>query len=414
VGTLGFSIVMPFMVFLVTKWGGNAIVYGVLASTYSLFQLIGAPILGKWSDRWGRRKILLLSQVGTMLSWIVFLIAFVLPDDALLEIDSTILGQFTLTLPLLILFLARAADGLTGGNVSVANAYMADISDDAHRSENFGRMAVSTNVGFVAGPALAGLLGATIYGEILPVTAALLISIVATLLIGFGLKESKLHPLTIDPEDPNACKVFGQETKECFQRHGCEGISNRDVLKLPQIPALLTINFLVMLGFSFFYIAFPTHAATDLGWSVADTGTFFAVLSLMMVLVQGPLLGRLSHVASDAGLMVFGTVTLSVGFGLLLFGDMSVIYAGAGLMALGNGLLWPTFMAVLSRRADGPVQGAVQGLASSLGAAASILGLIGGGLLYTWIGPWVFVVSAATIVSVLIVTFSARAAISMA
>ena len=83
-GTLGFSIVLPFMVFLVTKWGGNAIVYGVLASTYSLFQLIGAPILGKWSDRWGRRRILLLSQIGTMLSWVIFLAAFVLPDGALL------------------------------------------------------------------------------------------------------------------------------------------------------------------------------------------------------------------------------------------------------------------------------------------------------------------------------------------
>ena len=414
VGTLGFSIVLPFMVFLVTKWGGNAIVYGVLASTYSLFQLIGAPILGKWSDRWGRRKILLLSQIGTMLSWVIFLIAFVLPDGVLLHVDSTFLGQFSLTLPLLILFLARAADGLTGGNVSVANAYLADISDDAHRSENFGRMAVSTNVGFVAGPALAGLLGATVYGEILPVTAALLISIIATLLIGFGLKESKARALTSNPEDPNACTVFGQEPKECFLRHGRDTISSWDVLGLPHIPALLTINFLVMLGFSFFYIAFPTHAATALEWSVTDIGIFFAVLSLVMVLVQGPLLGHLSHVVSDAVLMAFGTVALSVGFGLFLFGDILVIYAGAGLMALGNGLMWPTFMAVLSRRADGPVQGAVQGLASSLGAAASILGLIGGGLLYTWIGPWVFVVSALTITSVLIVIFTARAAISPA
>ena len=412
VGTLGFSIVMPFMVFLVTKWGGNAIVYGALAATYSLFQLIGAPILGKWSDRWGRRRILLLSQIGTMLSWVVFLAAFVLPDDALLVVDSTVLGRFTLTLPLLVLFLARAADGLTGGNVSVANAYLADISDDAHRSENFGRMAVSTNVGFVAGPALAGLLGATVYGEILPVTAALLISIIATLLIGFGLRDSEARALTVDPEDPNACKVFGQETKECFHRHGREAFSNRDLLKLPQIPALLTINFLVMLGFSYFYIAFPTHAAIALGWSVTETGAFFAALSLVMVLVQGPLLGWMSHVFSDAVLIVLGTAFLSVGFSLFFFDDTFVIYAGAGLMALGNGLLWPTFMAVLSRRADGPAQGAIQGLASSLGAAASILGLIGGGLLYTWIGPWVFVLSAATIASILIVLFAARGAMS--
>lgn len=76
VGTLGFSIVVPFMVFLVTDWGGNALVYGLIASTYSAFQLIGAPILGRWSDQIGRRKVLLVSQLGTLVSWIVFLIAF--------------------------------------------------------------------------------------------------------------------------------------------------------------------------------------------------------------------------------------------------------------------------------------------------------------------------------------------------
>ena len=75
VGTLGFSIVLPFLVFLVKRWGGNALVYGLMGSTYSLFQLVGAPILGRWSDRYGRRRILLLSQLGTLTSWLVFLFA---------------------------------------------------------------------------------------------------------------------------------------------------------------------------------------------------------------------------------------------------------------------------------------------------------------------------------------------------
>lgn len=162
VGTLGFSIVVPFLVFLVTQWGGNALVYGLIGATYSAFQLIGAPILGRWSDRYGRRKILLLSQLGTLVSWIIFLIAFFVPVRILGDIDSTTLGQFTLTLPLVLLFLARAADGITGGNISVANAYLADITDEEDRSRNFGRMALSGNLGFVLGPALAGLLGATI------------------------------------------------------------------------------------------------------------------------------------------------------------------------------------------------------------------------------------------------------------
>ena len=78
VGTLGFSIVLPFLIFLVTRFGGNALIYGIMGATYSAFQLIGAPILGKWSDLQGRRKILLLSQVGTLISWFIFLLAMFL------------------------------------------------------------------------------------------------------------------------------------------------------------------------------------------------------------------------------------------------------------------------------------------------------------------------------------------------
>ena len=171
VGTLGFSIVLPFLIFLVTRFGGNAVIYGIMGATYSAFQLIGAPVLGRWSDKYGRRKILILSQIGTLLSWLIFLLAMFLPVYNVTEVESRVLGAFTLTLPLIVLFIARALDGITGGNVSVANAYLADITDENHRSENFGKMAVSANLGFIFGPALAGLLGATAWGETVPVLA---------------------------------------------------------------------------------------------------------------------------------------------------------------------------------------------------------------------------------------------------
>ena len=163
IGTLGFSIVLPFLIFVVIKFGGNAIVYGLLAATYPLFQLIGAPILGRWSDTYGRKKVLLLSNAGTSIGWVLFLFALFLPAEKVFNIDLPLLGTFVVILPILMLFLARAIDGITGGNLSVANAYVSDISSDETRSKNFGKMAISSNLGFIVGPAIAGILGGTVY-----------------------------------------------------------------------------------------------------------------------------------------------------------------------------------------------------------------------------------------------------------
>ncbi|HEX5979243.1 MAG TPA: MFS transporter, partial [Nitrososphaeraceae archaeon] len=194
VGTLGFSIVLPFLVFLVMKFGGDAIVYGLLAATYPAFQLIGSPILGRWSDTFGRKKVLLLSNVGTSVGWILFLFALFLPAEKTFSINIAFIGTFVVIVPLFILFLARAIDGITGGNISVANAYLSDLSSDENRSKNFGKMAISSNLGFILGPALAGILGGTIYGSILPVLAALILSLVTIIVIGFLLRESKSIP----------------------------------------------------------------------------------------------------------------------------------------------------------------------------------------------------------------------------
>jgi DHA1 family tetracycline resistance protein-like MFS transporter len=395
VGALGFSIVLPFLVFLVTRWGGNAVIYGVMGATYSVFQLIGAPILGRWSDRVGRKKILLLSQIGTLLSWGIFLVALTLPVHILARVNSTVVGAFELTVPLVVLFIARAIDGITGGNVSVANAYLADITSDEDRSANFGLMSMSANFGFIIGPALAAVLGAIVSGELLPVLAAFLISAVATLIITFTLRDPDPCNIKGALESTSVHEVLGGDQKRCYRIESPVQLTTSEILRLPSVGLLLGLQFLVFLAFNFYYIAFPVYAATTLGWSLGQVGLYFAVMAVLMATVQGPVLSRAGRRFGDERLVIVGSLLLAMSFVFFISNNMAVIYGGTVLLALGNGLMWPSLLAVLSKTTDQQTQGAVQGLADSINAIASIVGLLVGGLLFGVIGGAVFLLSAA-------------------
>jgi DHA1 family tetracycline resistance protein-like MFS transporter len=406
VGTLGFSIVLPFLVFVVMKFGGNAIVYGLLAATYPAFQLIGSPILGKWSDTYGRKKILLLSNVGTSIGWLLFLFALFLPSNSF-SIHITFLGTFVVVIPLIVLFLARAIDGITGGNISIANAYLADLSSDATRSKNFGKMAISSNLGFILGPALAGILGGTIYGTVLPVLAALILSLVTIIVIVFLLRESKLPSSEemLIPEQGTIRKAFSQECKECYLNTSTKKPRMQNIFKLKHISFLLVLYFLIFLGFNIYYATFPTHAAKDLKWSVTQLGIFYAILSGIMVLIQGPVLRKALKRFSEEKLVIIGSVILGTNFVLFVSNNIVLVGGAIILFAVGNGLMWPSFMSILSRYAGSKLQGSVQGIAGSFGGLASILGLVLGGFLYNSIGAVTFLISAGVIFSIFLMSF---------
>ena len=351
IGTLGFSIVLPFLVFLVIDFGGNAIVYGILAAVYPAFQLVGAPILGRWSDIYGRKKVLLVSHGGTLIGWIFFLFALFLPIENLFSIDSPLFGTIVITIPLIVLFFARAIDGITGGNVSVANAYLADVSTDVNRSKNFGKMAISSNLGFIVGPAIAGILGSTIYKEVLPVLAALVLSLITLFVIGFTLKESKPAAMIQVPEKGNIGKVFAQECKECYTIVNPKKIKFKDVFNLKYVSFLLFLYFFIFLGFNIYYTSFPIHAVGSLHWSITQMGIFYAVLSGMMVLVQGPVLRKALQKFSEEKLVIIGSIILGTNFILFVSNETFLIYVAAILFAVGNGLMWPSFLSILSKRA---------------------------------------------------------------
>lgn len=393
IGTLGYSIVMPFLIYLVAQLGGNAVVYGVLGATYSAFQLVGAPILGKYSDRFGRKPILLLSQMGTLVAWVLFLVALLLPNIPLLSIDAEWIGKFTLSLPLIVLFVGRALDGLTGGNISVANAYLVDISTDENRKSNFGKMAASSNLGFIIGPVIAGILGATALGAIAPTLAAILISIVALIVIVKMLPERDPKQLGQSPcESEKSRQVLGKEIKDCYDPK----VSRSDlkqILQIKDMPLMLALYFMIFLAFNIFYTAFPVHAANGLGWEISRLGIYFATLSAMMIVVQGPLMSLIGDKVGEPALVTLGSVGMMISFVLLQSQALWLIYLAALCFALGNGVMWPSFLSILGGLGNESQRGYIQGISSSSGSFASIVGLTVGGVLYTIIGSKTFVIA---------------------
>ncbi|HEV2339491.1 MAG TPA: MFS transporter [Patescibacteria group bacterium] len=373
---VGFSLVIPFLVVLVNRFGGNAFLYGIVGATYSIFQLIGSPILGKWSDKFGRKPILIISQIGSLVGWAVFLIGLFLPITPL----TTIAG-FVFTLPLFVIIIARIIDGITGGNTSVAQAYIADISSTERRSALYGLFSVSQNIGFIVGPALAGILVATPLQEKLPVALAIAITIIAILFTVFFLPES--HKRVVKTN---------------------EDIRFISVLKHPDIAFMLLLYFLIYLGFSVFYTAFPEYAITTLKWSVGKMGIYFSILSLLLVIVQGPVLSFLSKGCKDSVLAVAGTFLLAINFLLLTSRNDILIYLALIFFATGNGIMWPSILSIVSKVAGKTYQGTVQGLSSSMGSLASIVGLIAGGILFDHLGGKAFLVSAGVIFFVLLLS----------
>lgn len=397
-GTLGFSLVIPFLVFIVTDLGGASWTYGLVGATYSAFQLFGAPLLGRWSDRAGRRPVLVASQVGTLAAWLLLLWALSLPKSVLAELAGA-----TLTLPLLLVFGARALDGATGGNISVANAYVADITRDHsdQRQVAFGRMGMAASLGMVIGPAAAGLLGGTSWGPRLPVAAAAAIAGATTVMILAGLREPAGR-CPEGPPNPGALEAgLQQQSKPCHRR------PKKRVLRMglarAEVAPLLVATFILFLGFNLFYAGFPVHAASVYGWNTGQLGGFFAVLAGMMVFAQGPVLSFASKHLPRRVIFASGVAFLALAQLCYQSGAATVAYAGAACFALGNGLSWPVFQARAAELGGGD-QGAVQGGVTSASSLASILGLLAGGLLYPTLSGHLFLLAAALFTIVMLAT----------
>ncbi len=390
IGVLGYSIVLPILIYLVEKMGGNAWMYGLMGSVYPAFQLIGSPWLGRLSDQIGRKRVLLLSQAGTFGAWLLFIFALYLPTDVILwQSNSNTAEVVTLTLPLLLLFVARALDGFTGGNISVANAYMADISTEEDRNENFGKMSAAMSLAFVLGPALAGVLSTTSLQELLPVLIAATISLVTLLMIQGWLRETNPCLERVNEKNRLSSRFFGLAHNDCSTQMVSK-VSLKDLLQVKDLSLMLFLYFLIFLSFSLFYAGFPIYASNVLGWTARELGGYLAISSVIMFVVNTYGIKILNRWTSTRNLILFGSLFLAVSYLLLPFQNTFALVLANIFLSVGNGIMWPSFLANLTAKSPKPLIGSVMGWGNSMGSMGSILGLIVGGYLFGLIQAKVF------------------------
>lgn len=345
VNVLGFSILMPVLPFIVESYGAEKWVFGLLLTLYSTFQFIGAPLLGAWSDAKGRKPILLLSQAGTLLAWIVFLIALSLPDFSLLG----------LAFPLWIIALSRILDGITGGNSSVANAYVADITTRKEKSYIFGYLGGIAGIGMIVGPGLGGIAASTSFGFTGTLLLAAFISTITLIVIALGLKES--HPV----EKRTSMAKFN------FKRMILIHKNIQEVNPSSIIRMLFTVKFFfsAMMGFyigtiSLFLIDLFNFTSKELGFFMFIIGVFLSFNQAIVSKFVIKRLGEISTLITGLFLATIGIISITLTKNIYLF--IAFYY----IMNLGLSLSFPTFNALISIHANPKKQGEIMGISESI------------------------------------------------
>ncbi len=356
---LGFGLIIPLLPFYVPDYATNPMKVTLIFSIYSICQFIGAPILGALSDRVGRRPVLIVSQLGSAAGYILLGIA---STKSIVDSDST---------RLLLVYLSRVIDGFTGGNVSTAQAYISDVTTAKTRSKGMGLIGAAFGIGFCLGPFLGGVLGH--YNPTWPAYAAAALAAAAAVMTWARLKESTIHKPT-EVENWLHPSTFAP------------------VLKKPVIAQLLAIAFLSMAAFVMMEATIGIFLAEAYGWNkdvaTRNTGWFFGYAGLIIILIQGGLIGRLTRKGKGAewSLAILGPLLVTAGmvFFIWIAWDKALwILAVAGLFnSIGRSLQQPTVSSLLSKHSDPKEQGVVFGLYHGLSSLARVAGPCAAGVAY--------------------------------
>jgi DHA1 family tetracycline resistance protein-like MFS transporter len=276
VDLIGLSIIIPILPYFAARFSANAITIGILQAAYPFMQFIGAPILGRLSDRFGRKPILIVSQIGTLAGFVL-------------------LG-FANTLPLL--FISRIIDGLSGANMSTAQAAIADSTTPKTRTQGLGLIGAAFGVGFVLGPMIAYLVLALSHGsyQAVALTAAVF-SLASILLTTFWFHETHQN------DSPSIRSLRSPFTLSAMF----------EALRQPAVGFLLLIMFFYQMAFGGYEQLFSLFTLNRLGMSATDTAGLFALAGVFIIVVQGGLIGRWSRQKGDRWLVILGVSTLAIG-----------------------------------------------------------------------------------------------------
>jgi multidrug resistance protein len=336
---LGFTVVMPLLAPFAEQYGFREWQIGLLFSAYPLCQLIAGPILGRMSDRFGRRPILIFSQAGTALSFLILGLS----------------RNFT------VMLLARLLDGASGGNILVAQAYVADVTTPENRSRGMGLIGMAFGLGFVLGPLLGGVLVSLPIAEDwrlrLPFLVAAGFSTLAWILVLSRLPESR---------------PVGARNRESARVLSWQGLV--DTMTLPGIGQLMLLGFLSVLAFAALEGTLSLYLRRRMDWNARSAAFVFAGLGLLSALVQGGLIRRLVPRFGEPRLIGAGIAIVALGFAGLALASGALELAGAiVLVGVGQGLVGPSVSGLLSRITPASEQGAVFGTLSSAQTLARMI-----------------------------------------
>jgi DHA1 family tetracycline resistance protein-like MFS transporter len=338
---VGFGIVIPVLPFYAegTIFNATPRTVGLLFASYSVMQLIFSPILGGLSDKSGRRPVLFLSIIGTGIGFLI-------------------LGMAN---SLWMLFAGRILDGITGGNISTAQAYIADVTTNEDRAKGMGLIGAAFGLGFIFGPAIGGILSR--WGIHVPFFFAAGLCFANAMLLYFTLPET----VTADhPAKHSATR--GRGLQQLLRS-----------LKQPRLAFVLTIYFLFIVAFSIMTTAFSLYTMFRFGYDAQHTGYLFAYVGLIAVIIQGGLIGRLVKRFGEVPLVIVGALCFAISLFAVPFvgpaaGGLAALLVGGGVFSMGNSLATPALTSLASKSVGAGEQGTVLGVTQSVASLARAVG----------------------------------------